>query len=73
MPPHLVYSKKLFIQFILLNIYRIFKSNDRKALKELYSMRKAIMLEREREKNSSVKTDTELLNFSKKYSREIAK
>ncbi len=36
-------------------------------------MRKAIMLEREREKNSSVKTDTELLNFSKKYSREIAK
>ena len=68
-----LHSKKLFIQFILLNIYRIFKSNDRKALKELYSMRKAIMLEREREKNSSVKTDTELLNFSKKYSREIAK
>ena len=68
-----LHSKKLFIQFILLNIYRIFKSNDRKALKELYSMRKAIMLERERKKNSSVKTDTELLNFSKKYSREIAK
>ena len=68
-----LHSKKLFIQFILLNIYRVFKSNDRKALIELYSMRKEILQERKREKNNSVKTDTELLNLSKKYSRDIVK
>ena len=36
-------------------------------------MRKEILQERKREKNSSVKTDTELLNLSKQYSKEIIK
>lgn len=68
-----LHSKKLFIQFILFNIYRIFKSNDRKALKELYNMRKDILKERSRGKSSSVKTDTELLMLSEKYSKEVIK
>lgn len=67
-----LHSKKLFIQFILLNVYRIFKSNDRKALKELYAMRKDIFTERQREIKSSKKTDVELLKLSKKYEKYIS-
>lgn len=62
-----LHSKSLFIQFILLNFYRIFKSMDRKALKELYALRKDIIKERNREKAASKVTDEKLLSLSKYY------
>lgn len=68
-----LHSKKLFFLFVLFSMYRIFKSHDRKALKELYFMRKDILKERNREKSSSMKTDMELLTLSEKYSRDIIK
>lgn len=68
-----LHSTILFIQFIIFNIYRIFKSNDRKALIELYSMRKEILQARNRERENSVKTDRELLKLSKQYGKLIRK
>lgn len=67
-----LHSKKLFIQFILLNIYRVFKSNDRKALKELYSMKDKILYERKREQQLSKVTDEDLLKASNKYFKDIS-
>lgn len=68
-----LHSIILFIQFIIFNIYRIFKSNDRKALKELYSKRKEILQARNRERENAVKTDRELLKLSKQYGKLIRK
>lgn len=67
-----LHSTKLFIQFILLNIYRVFKSNDRKALKELYSMKDKILYERKREQQLSKVTDEDLLKASNKYFKDIS-
>lgn len=68
-----LHSKPLFMQFILLNFYRIFKSIDRKALKELYNMRKDILIERHREKSASKVTDEKLLSLSKYYEEKYTK
>lgn len=67
-----LHSKKLFIQFIILNIYRLFKSNDRKALKELYNMKDKILHERMREKQLSKIKDEELLKASNEYFKVIS-
>lgn len=68
-----LHSKKLFLQFILWNFYRILKSKDRKALKELYTMRKDIIFERNREKASSKISDEKLLSLSKYYEEKYTK
>ena len=56
----------------MLNIYRVFKSNDRKALKELYSMKDKILYERKREQQLSKVTDEDLLKASNKYFKDIS-
>lgn len=68
-----LHSKALFLQFIVLNFYRIFKSRDRKALKELYNMRKDIINERNREKLSSKRDDKKILFLSKYYENKYTK
>lgn len=68
-----LHSTKLFIQFTIFNFYRVFKSKDRKALKELYSMRHKIKAERNREKSASKISDITLLNKSKEYEKYITK
>lgn len=67
-----LHSKKLFIQFILLNIYRVFKTDDRKALKELYSIRGKILQERKREMQASKIKDEELLRASYEYIKAVS-
>lgn len=67
-----LHSKKLFIQFVMFNIYRLFKSNDRKALKELYNMRDKILYERTRERMLSKVKDEELLKASYEYIKLIS-
>lgn len=67
-----LHSKKLFIQFILLNIYRVFKTNDLKALKELYGIREKILQERKREMQASKVKDEELLRASYKYIKAVS-
>ncbi len=67
-----LHSKKLFIQFILLNIYRVFKTDDRKALKELYSIRGKILQERKREMKASKIKDEELLRASYEYIKAVS-
>ncbi len=67
-----LHSKKLFIQFILLNIYRVFKTDDRKALKELYSIRGKILQERKREMQASKIKDEELLRASYEYIKTVS-
>ena len=66
-----LHSKKLFIQFIIFNIFRVFKSNDRKALKELYKIKDEILRERSREKKASIVEDETLLKSSYKYFKMI--
>ncbi len=68
-----LHSKNLFIQFIIFNMYRVFKSKDRKALKELYNIRQEIKIERKREKTASKISDKELLHKSKEYEKYIVK
>lgn len=67
-----LHSKKLFMQFVLFNIYRVFKSNDRKALKELYNIREKILYERKREMQASKVKDEELLRASYEYIKEVS-
>lgn len=66
-----LHSLSLYLSFLLMIPYRLLFKNDRAALKEIYSNRKAIKSERNREKSASVKSDIEILNECKNYAKEI--
>ena len=67
-----IHSLSLLLQTFLMIPFRLFSSAERKALKEVFAMRKEILSARKIEEERSVVSDKALLRMSAAYAKSVA-